>query len=226
MKTKYFIIIFCLMTNLLLGNTEKEINENVEKYISKLPGSDKESLINMIRDGRKYMKRAAVERLGNLRSTEAEDILIAAMTYTWAWNNFDKKYLTGKKKLIPELDEEVRAEAALSLGKLRDSKNIYAIGNTIMVDKSSMVKQYCLRALGLINKQECVQYIEKAIKYELSLNKNLLDNNVVITAIKALGSIRHKDGFSILIEVTQNEKLDPNIKNEALETLEKIRWDW
>ncbi len=224
MKTKYFIIIFCLMTNLLLGQTEEKINGNVEKYISNLPNSAKDNLIILVRDGKKYMKRAAVEKLGNLRSFEAEDILIAVMTYTWKWKHFDKKYLTGIKKLIPELDEEVRAEAALSLGKLNNPKNIYVIGNTIMVDKSSMVKQYCLRALGLINKQECVKYIEEAIKYELSLNKNMIDNNVLITAIKILGDIKHKDGFAILIEVTQNEKVNPDIEKEAFKTLEKITW--
>ena len=39
MKTTLFIIIFCLMTNPLSGNTEKEIFKNVGQYISNLPSS-------------------------------------------------------------------------------------------------------------------------------------------------------------------------------------------
>ncbi len=225
MNIKCFIVIYLLVTNLLFSNAEKEINEKVEKYISDLKGSSVDNLIHLVRDGRKDMKKAAVKKLGDLKSRKAMDILISVMTYGWAPDQFDKKYMTGKKKLVPELDEDVRAEAALSLGKMKDPKNIPVIGNTILVDHSSIVKQYCLRALGLIRKKECVEHVEKAIKYELSLNKNKLDNNVVKTAVKALGDIGHKDGFFILIEVTQNEKLKYDTRKGALNSLEKIRWE-
>lgn len=225
MNIKCFIILYLLVANILFSNSDKKINGDVEKYISDLKDSSTGKLMQLVRDGRKNMKRAAIKRLGDLKSKEAIDILICVMTYGWAPERFDKKYMAGKKKLVPELDEDVRAEAALSLGKLKDPENIPLIGNTIMVDRNSKVKQYCLKALGLIRKKECVEYIVKAIKYELSLNKNKVDNNVVKTAMEALGDIGHKDGFIILIEVTQNEKLEYDTKKAALKTLEKIRWE-
>ncbi len=225
MNIRCFIILFLLSANILFSSTDKKINEDVEKYISGLKGSSTGKLIQLIRDGRKDMKKAAIKRLGDLKSKEAIDILICVMTYGWAPERFDKKYMAGKKKLVPELDEDVRAEAALALGKLKDPENIPFISNTILVDRNSIVKQNCLKALGLIRKKECVEHIIKAIKYELSLTKNQVDNNVVKAAIEALGDIGHKDGFIILIEITQNEKLEYDTKKAALKTLEKIRWE-
>jgi len=220
------IIGYCLLINtLLFSDSNKELNSKVEQYILELKGNSTDSLIQLIIDGKKDMKKAAIIKLGELKARKAMDILISVMTYGWAPARYEKKYMPGKKKLVPELAEDVRAEAALALGKLKDPENISLIGNTILVDHNSIVKQYCLKALELIGTRECVPPIEEAIKYELSLNKETVDKKVVLTGIKVLGNLGYKEGFIILIEVTQSDKLNYKIKKEALRSLQKIRWE-
>ena len=53
----------------------------------------------------------------------------------------------------------------------------------------------------------------------------LLDNSVVKAAVQALGTLGHKDGFVILIEASQNDKLNDDVRKEAMKSLEKVKWN-
>jgi len=221
---KYIIILSLLSTNLLYGATNENINVAIEKYFTKLKGSCVPYLIEVIKDGAKPVKIAAIRRLGNLKSQKAIKVLTAVMCYVWDPDKYEQNFLS-KKSMAPDFDEDVRAEAALSLGKIGDKKSLPLIGNTLLSDRNSKVKQYCAKALGLLRDKDGIKYLQKAIKYELALDKTKIDNDVVREAVKALGSIGDKEAFFILIEVTQSNKLKYETKKEALKSLEKIKWE-
>ena len=228
MKEQKCIILFLILLLtpfLLFSGIDEEIDEGVERYISGLKSSSETNLIKIVVDGKKGMKVAAVRRLGNFKSKRSKELLVAVMTYVWDPDNFEKKYLKGNKKALPVLDEDVRGEAALSLGKIRDPKYISIIGNTALVDPGSKVRLLCLKALGVMRNKEGVVYIEKVIKFELTLNKNKLNNDIIKAAVQAIGNIGHKNGFFILIEVTQTKKLKHEVRKEALKALEKLKWE-
>ncbi|MDD5067592.1 MAG: hypothetical protein PHF84_11165, partial [bacterium] len=217
-----FIGLCCagLLFNATTTNTNINIEEAVKAYFQKIKGTSTPFLMDVAIEGKKVVKVAAVRQLGDLKDKDSIDLLTAIMTYIVDPSLFNTKYAR-KKNFIPEFDGDVRAEAALALGKINDANSLPKIGNTLIADRNSKVKQYCLKAFSLMKNKDATPYIEKYIRYELQLDKMKIDNDVVREAARALGDIGHKNAFFLLIEITQTESLQYEPKREALRALEK-----
>lgn len=232
MKTFFLKIIFLLVIfhgSLYAQTTNELFNKKVEKYFQKLRGSSTKYLINAIsrKSSSKSIKLACVKALGQNKSVKATNILTAVMSYVWKPNIYEKKFNKGEKAIgiTISFDDDIRAEAAISLAKINKKSSIPYIGNTLNADRNSKVRQYSARALGMMRSRKAIPYLEKAISYELRLDRPNIDNLVVLECAKALGKIGHKDGFFSLIEITQNNKLKYETRKEALKSLEKVKWE-
>lgn len=203
-------------------NTNINIEEAVQAYFQKIRGGSVPFLMEIARDGKKFVKLAAIRQLGDLKAKDSTELLTAIMTYIIDPVLFDSRF-SKKKNFIPEFDGDVRAEAALSLGKINDASVLPKIGNTLIADRNSRVKQSCLKAFGLMKNKDAISFIEKYVRYELQLDKMKIDNDVVREAARAMGDIGHKNSFFLLIEMTQAESLAYEPKREALRALEKIK---
>ncbi|MBN1898208.1 MAG: HEAT repeat domain-containing protein [Spirochaetes bacterium] len=205
--------------------TNIDINAEVEKYFKKLKGSSIPYLIDVVIKGAKPVKVAAIRSLGNLKAQKAKDLLVAVMCYVWNPDLYEKNFSKGYENVIPAFDHDVRASAAIALADIRDDQTLDLVGNTLLADRNPKVRKYAALALGKFKKRDGIQYLEKAISYELTLDKFKISDEVILACVQALGMIGNKDGFFALIEVTQSKKLQYSTKKEALNSLEKIKWE-
>ncbi len=230
-KTYVLMIILCILFHTGLyaetKSTNEMIDEKVSKYLNKISSKSADELIAIISKSSKSVQLSSIKALGTRKSSKATNILIGVLTYAWNPKIYNTKLKKSKAKKNYNLifDDPVRAEAAISLAKINNPKTLNVIGNTINADRSSTVRQACAVALGKMKLKEGVPYLQKAINYELKLDKPDIDNLVVIKCTKALGEIGHKDGFFVLIEVTQSTKLNYKTRKAALESLEKVKWE-
>ncbi|MBU1078346.1 MAG: hypothetical protein KKH98_13700 [Spirochaetes bacterium] len=227
LKTTIFLLILMVCGAVQAQTTNELINQEVEKYFKKLKGTSSEQLIRAVTRGNKVVQLASIKALGESKSTKATNILLSVMCYVWNPAIYEKHFNEGKKVegLTLIFDDDIRAEAAMSLAKIDNKNMVPYIGNTINADRNSKVRQYCAKALGMLRSRIGISYLEKAINYELNLEKPNIDNLVVLECARALGDIGHKDGFFALIEVTQNNKLKYETRKEALKSLEKVKWE-
>lgn len=230
MKKKLIILLTLFFSLILIASAYSNTNENinfeqeVEKYFKKLSGTSVDYLMDSVHRASKPIKVASIRQLGEMKAKKATDLLIAVLTYIIDPKMYEQKFAKDKDT-VPSFNEEVRAEAAIALGKINDENNFKHIGNTLLADRNSKVKMGCMKGLALTRKKEAIDYIDNAIRYELQLSKKEVNNELVKEGIQSLGEIGHKNAFFILVDITQAENLEYETRREALRTLEKIRWE-
>lgn len=207
------------------GDTNGNINFNqeVEKYFQKMTGTSSDYLIGAVQRASKPVKVACIRKLGDMKTKESSDFLVSVLTYIIDPTMYNEKY-SKNKNITPDFDDDVRAEAAIALGKINDDQALKSIGNALLADRSDTVKIGCMKGLAFTMRKEAVDYIDNYLSHELKLNKNDINNEVMQEGINSLGQIGDKSAFFILVDITQSDNLTRDTRMDALRALEKIKF--
>lgn len=232
MKRKKIIIItiifsLSILTSTLLkaGDTNANVNfdQEVEKYFQKMSGTGSDYLINAVQRASKPVKIACIRKLGDMKAKEASDFLVSILTYVIDPTMYNQKF-SKNKNVTAAFDDDVRAEAAIALGKINDDQALKSIGNTLLADRSDTVRIGCMKGFAFTKKKEAVDYIDNYLSHQLKLNNKEVSNDVVQEGINALGEIGDKSAFFILVDITQSDNLNRDTRMDALKALEKIKF--
>jgi HEAT repeat protein len=126
--------------------------------------------------------------------------------------------------LLSDKDEFVRREAAYALGKTKSQQAVNPLIDLLSSDKEDSVRAAAVVALGAIADERAVVPLSQVL-YPSGKKKGKSKENVFVlrAAAHSLGQIGSRAGVPALVASIGDEKLDPDVKREAVSALGAIR---
>jgi len=111
---------------------------------------------------------------------------------------------------------KIRAESALSLGKLGNKKARKSLLKLAMKDDDMQVRMCAIRALGMLK-------AEKSVPRLLDLLSVTTTDRVANELVITLGNIGDKRAFPVLLAITQRN-FTQYVRKNALLAIKKLKW--
>jgi len=194
-----------------------------------LAQTDLEALAVKIRDGNVEQKRDALLQIRNLESAEASRAAVPALrdpsAIVRATAAFSVIFLPpdeAAQDLLPLLDDKfevVRREAIYALGKIRDPSSIKRLVEILQKDKILEVRNAAVIALGEIGDAGAIDALTQILQ-QISSDK---EEFLYRSAARSIGQIAQnnrsasafRSAVTLLIQILQNPKAQPDVKREA-----------
>lgn len=208
--------VYVLIIGFIFGVSLTRAQENIDRYLQNIKGPTTEDYLQLLNEGDREDKLLAIEMLS--RNGSHDDAVIDALISCLGEGTFFIKRRAGK--VINDF-WDVRARSAEVLGDMGDPRALPSLHDTLLHDPEPLVKCCVAEALGKIGDPESVRYLTLLIRNTESRGSNEV---VILSCVKALGEIGHRDGFLPLLEIARG-RYRSNIRAAARDALEKLQWD-